>query len=88
MKLYRIEASTPTVVLTLMANIKVAAQEDFGQEFRPAQQNIHTKYTYSYTHNDASLKDILQELAKEDLVRTLKDAPAPGTANAVTTLLE
>ena len=35
-----------------------------------------------------SLRDILQELAKADSVRTLKDAPAPGTDNAVTTMLE
>ena len=30
MKTYGIEVSTPQIVLTLMANIKVAAQEDFG----------------------------------------------------------
>ena len=88
MKMYGIEISTPQIALTLMANIEVAAREDFGQEFRPALQNIHVKYTYSHTHGDASLKDILQELAKADLVRTLKDVPAPGTANAVTTMLE
>ena len=76
MKLYGIKVSTPTIVLTLMANIKVAAREDFGKEFCPALQNIRTKYTYSYNHNDASLKDILQELAKADSVPTLKDAPA------------
>ena len=34
------------------------------------------------------LRDILQELAKADSVRTLKDAPALGTANAVTTILK
>ena len=27
-------------------------------------------------------------MAKADLVRTLKDGPAPGTANAVTTMFE
>ena len=88
MKSYGIEVSTPTIMLTLMANIKVAAREDFGREFHPALQNICVKYAYSYTHDDASLKDILQELAKADLVRTLKDAPVPGTANAATTMLK
>ena len=71
-----------------MANIKVTAREDFGREFCPALQNIRAKYTYSHSHNDASLKDILQKLAKADSVRTLKDAPAPGTTNAVTTTLK
>ena len=47
-----------------------------------------TKYKYSYNHDNASLKDILQERAKANSVRTLKDSPVPGTANAATTLLE
>ena len=71
-----------------MANIEGAARKDFGREFRPALQNIRAKYTYSHAHNDVLMRDILQELAKADLVRTLKDAPAPGTANAVTTVLK
>ena len=88
MKTYGIKISTPQIVLTLMANIKVTAREDFGREFRPDLQNISAKYTYSHTHDDASLKNILQELAKADSVQSLKDAPAPGTANAVTTMLK
>ena len=88
MKTYGIDVSTPQVVLTLMANIDVAARIDFGQEFRPALQNIRAKYTYSHTHDNVSLRDILQELAKAASVRTLKDAPDPGTANTVTTMLE
>ena len=68
MKTYGIKVSTPQIVLTLMAKIKVAAREDFGQEFRPALQNIRAKYTYSHTHDNALLKDILQELAKADSV--------------------
>jgi hypothetical protein len=59
MKTYGIKISTPQIVLTLMANIEVAARKDFQREFRPALQNIRAKYTYSHTHNDASLKDIL-----------------------------
>ena len=88
MKTYGIDVATPQVVLTLMANIEVAAHKDFGREFRPALQNICVKYTYSHTHNNVSLRDILQELAKADSVRTLKDAPAPGAANAITTMLK
>ena len=45
-------------------------------------QNIRTNYEYNYKHDDASLKVIMTELAKADLVRTLKDAPTPGTATA------
>ena len=71
-----------------MANIEVAARKDFGRDFRPALQNIRAKYTYSHTHDKVLLRDILQELAKADSVRTLKDAPAPSTANAFTTMLE
>jgi hypothetical protein len=88
MKTYRIKVSTPQIVLTLMANIKVAAHEDFGQEFFPALRSIRDKYTYSHTHDNALLKDISQELAKADSVWTLKDAPAPGSTNAVTTMLK
>jgi hypothetical protein len=43
-------------------------------------QSICTKCAYSYKHDNALLKVIMTELAKADLVRTLKDAPAPGTA--------
>jgi hypothetical protein len=88
MKTYGIKIYTPQIALTLMANIEVAAREDLGRGFRPALQNIRAKYTYNHTHDDASLKDILQELAKADSVQTPKDAPAPGTTNAVTTMLE
>jgi hypothetical protein len=45
-------------------------------------QSIHTKYAYNYKHDEASLKVIMTELAKADSMRTLKDAPAPGTATA------
>ena len=47
-----------------------------------AMQSIRTKYVYNYKHDDALLKVIMTELAKADSVRTLKDAPAPGTATA------
>ena len=86
--MYGINVSTPQVVLTIMANIELAARKAFGREFRPALQNILTKYTYSHTHDYVLLKEILQELAKANLVCTLKDAPTPSAVNAVTTILE
>jgi hypothetical protein len=45
-------------------------------------QSIHTKYDYNYKHDKASLKVIMTKLAKVDSVRTLKNAPALGTATA------
>jgi hypothetical protein len=45
-------------------------------------------YYHSYNQDDASQKDILQERDKADLVRTQKDTPVPGTANAATTYLK
>jgi hypothetical protein len=53
-------------------------------------QSIHTKYAYNYKHDKASLKIIMTELAKADLVQTLKDAPAPSTttANSVADTIE
>ena len=81
-----ISIATSQIVLTLMANIDVASCKDFGREFRPALQNIREKYNYNHKHDGASLKVIMLELAKADSVRTLKDAPAPGTTNKVTSM--
>ena len=45
-------------------------------------QSICTKYAYNYKHDDASLKAIMTELAKADLVRTIKKRSDRGTAAA------
>ena len=66
----------------LLANIEMATKHKYGQEFQSAMQSICTKYAYNYKHDDALLKVIMTELANADLVRTLKDAPTPGTATA------
>ena len=47
-----------------------------------AMQSIQTTYANNYKHDNVSLKVILTELTKSDLVRTLEDAPPPGTATA------
>ena len=65
MKTYGIDVSTPQVVLTIMANIEVAARKDFGREFCPALQNIRTKYTYSHTHDDVLLRDYYRSWQKQ-----------------------
>jgi hypothetical protein len=80
---YGIEVGTPLIVLMLLANIKIATKHEYGWEFQSAMQSIRTKYAYNYKYDKASLKVILMTgLAKADSVRTLKDAPAPGTATA------
>lgn len=46
-------------------------------------QAICKKYPYDHVHDDASLQDILKELAAADSVRNLREAPEPKCANAV-----
>ena len=82
MSAYSIEAGTPSITIILLANIETATKHECGREFRLALQSICTKYAYSYKHDNALLKVIITELAKVDLVQTLKDAPILGTATA------
>ena len=77
-----IKGSTPSIALMLLANIETATKHKYGREFQSEMQIISTKYTYNYKHEDALLKVIMTDLAKADSVRTLKDAPTPGTATA------
>jgi hypothetical protein len=46
-------------------------------------QSIRKKYPYHHVHDDASLHDILKELAAADSVQVLREAPEPESANAV-----
>ena len=82
MSAYGIDVGTPAIALVLLANFVTATKHKYGREFRLVMQSIQTTYAYNYKHNGASLKVILTELAKADSVRTLKDAPPPGTATA------
>jgi hypothetical protein len=59
MSTYGIDIGTVQIALVLIANIKLAAKEDYGCNFRSALHKIHAKYPYSYPHNDTSLKDML-----------------------------
>jgi hypothetical protein len=68
---YGIIVPTPKIVLTLMANIDIAAREEYRYDFQLALQTIWAKYTHNHRHNEASLKVILKELTKADLARSL-----------------
>ena len=81
--LYGITIGIDMMVLTLMANMDAAEQQEWGREFRTAMQSIRKKYPYHHVHDDASLQDILKELAAADSVRVLREAPEPESANAV-----
>ena len=90
MSAYGIEVGTPSIALMILANNETATKLEYGQEFQSAMQSICTKYAYSYKHDNKLLNVIMTELAKADSVRTLKDAPAPGTttANSVADTIE
>ena len=83
MSAYGIKVGTPSIALMLLANIETATKHKYGREFCLAMQSIRTKYAYNYKHDNALMKVIMTELAKADSVRTLKDAPAPGTATEI-----
>jgi hypothetical protein len=88
MSTYGIDIGTAQIALVLIANIKLAAKEDYGCNFCLALHKIRAKYPYSYPHDDTSLKDMLQLLNSADLVQMLKEAPPPASANAVRSVLE
>jgi hypothetical protein len=88
MSTYGINIGTVQIALVLIANIELAAKEDYGRDFCLALHKICAKYPYSYLHNDTSLKYMLQLLYSADSVWTLKEAPPPASANAVQSVLE
>ncbi len=88
MSTYGIDIGTAQIALVLIANIKLAAKEDYGCDFCSALHKIRAKYPYSYPHDDTPLKDMLQLLNSADSVWTLKEAPPPVSANAVRSVLE
>jgi hypothetical protein len=88
MSTYGINNGTVQIALVLIANIELAAKEDYGCNFCSELHKIHAKYPYSYPHNDTSLMDMLQLLNKADSVRMLKEAPPPALANAVRSVLK
>jgi hypothetical protein len=83
MQSYEIAINVTQLVLVLLANIDLAASENWGHEFRPTLQSIRHKYAYNFTHTPTSINDILKELASADGVRKLTDAPPGGHTSAV-----
>jgi hypothetical protein len=80
---YGITITNPLLVAALLANIENAQKEEWGREFQTAMQAVRKKYNYDFVHTEASLNDILQEMASADSIRNLRDAPEPESANAV-----
>eukprot|EP00956_Cyclotella_meneghiniana_P028879 scaffold68484_cov41-Cyclotella_meneghiniana.AAC.1 len=82
---YGVNMDDTQIALIILANIEVAATQEYGSEFKTALQTIRPRYNYSHVHTAASIAAIITELAAADAVRQLKDAPAPSKrfANAV-----
>jgi hypothetical protein len=77
MATYDIVIVIPQLMLTLLANIKIATKSNYGHEFFLAMHAIRKKYTYNHVHDATLLQFILKELA--GAVRVLKDALTLGT---------
>lgn len=92
MRSYGITVDDAQLALVILANVEIAAKEEYGSEFRPALQVIRRKYKYNHVHDDKSIAYIMQCCAGADQVRQLADAPPPETesamANAVTQLTQ
>ena len=80
MSTYGIEVGTPEITLMLLANIETATRHKYGQGFQLDMQSICSMFACNHKQYKESLKVIMTELAKADLVWTLKDAPDPSTA--------
>ncbi len=50
MSTYGMDIGTAQITLVLIANIELAAKEDYGCNFRLALHKIRAKYPYSYPH--------------------------------------
>jgi hypothetical protein len=73
----------------LLHQIEQAQKEDWGRDFRPCVQTLRKSYPYTYVHDDASIANMLAELAGADAVRNLAEAPTslPERANAVSAVM-
>ena len=65
---YGITIDDMQLTIILLANIELAASEDYRREFRPTIQAIRCKYPYNHTHTAASIQAILVKCAGADAV--------------------
>ena len=71
----------------ILANIATAAQfSSGGTEILEAQRKIRAMYAYNHAHNDASIKDMMKEIATADEQRDRAEilGPTGGLSNMVT----
>ena len=69
LKPFGITPGEPELTLILLANIRHAKEQDWGQEFRAAMAAIQKMYSYDHVHDATSLAYILKELAGADGLR-------------------
>lgn len=83
MKSYGITLDDVQLALVILANIKIAAKEEYGSEFCPALQVIRHKFRYNHMHDHRLIAYIMQTCAGADQVRQITDAPPPRMDNSV-----
>ena len=69
--------------VVILANMEWAARQSWGTEISVAHRTIKAKYRYDYTHDTASIKEILKVLTGADEARDRRKAPAPGEKAAM-----
>ena len=81
---YRVKVGEDFIVLIIIANIKWAAIQDWGGEFRDAMCNIRQQYTYNKVNIVKPCVKIIKVLATADEARNIRKANSPsGMVNAV-----
>jgi hypothetical protein len=75
---YGIRVHDDLKAVVILANVEWAARQSWGTEISVAHRTIKGKYRYDYTHDTASIKEILKVLTGADEARDRRKAPTPG----------
>jgi hypothetical protein len=83
---YGINIGPTQLTLILLANVDVAASENWDHEFCPALQTIRRHFMYNHTHDNASISTILTKLAGANSVRNPRALPMQSTTKSLSSL--